>query len=280
MSARDILQAAAGVGGAVACDWVNPDIANTTYDGISTSITPASTSSPGSCRFGNGGSLLYVVSSSNNSIGEFDLSTPYDLSSAVYRTKNVVPDTVSPWGLYISDDGVNAYITSWITNLDIRAYTMSTPWDTSTLSYVVGSSFPLSGQDSMPAGVVFSPDGLYFYVAGQVSDFVYQYALGTAWDLTTAYYTNKKVDILTESYLRDLFLSPQGDKLYVVGRGADTVYEYSVATAFDMSTASYSGVSYYIGGVSGFATGMTFSPCGDKMYIVDGSSMNVFQFSV
>ena len=56
-----------------------------------------------------------------------------------------------------------------------------------------------------------------------------------------------------------------GTKMYVVGNTGDDINEYSLATAFDVSTASY---VQNFSVLDGTPTGMAFNNDGTKMYII------------
>jgi hypothetical protein len=43
--------------------------------------------------------------------------------------------------------------------------------------------------------------------------------------------------------VQGLFFKPDGLLFYVLGRDTDKIYQYSMSTAWDMSTASYTGIS-------------------------------------
>jgi hypothetical protein len=67
------------------------------------------------------------------------------------------------------------------------------------------------------------------YIAG-TNDIVYQYSLSTAWDVSTAsnsslraFYAEAPVDSIV-----GLTFSPKGDKLYLIGSGADIIQEIPI----------------------------------------------------
>jgi hypothetical protein len=144
-------------------------------------------------------------------------------------------------------------------------------------------SFSISGQTTTPESVVLSSDGTKMYALQEDPAEIYQYSLSTAWDLSTASYDSVSFSVDTQSsFSKGLFISPDGDKLYVVSRTSDTIYQYSLSTAWDLSTASYDSVSLDISGQNGFPTGITFKPDGTKMYMIGlGFGVDkVFQYSL
>ncbi|MBA7538617.1 hypothetical protein ES705_30894 [subsurface metagenome] len=127
--------------------------------------------------------------------------------------------------------------------------------------------------------VFFKPDGLKMYVVGNVNDSVYQYNLSTAWDISTASYETKYKDVGSEdTYPMDVFFKPDGLKMYVVGNVNDSVYQYNLSTAWDISTASYETKYKDVGSEDTYPTGIFFKPDGDKAYIIGGTNEEVYQY--
>ena len=78
------------------------------------------------------------------------------------------------------------------------------------------------------------------YIVGMTNDNVFQYTLGTAWDLSTASYASLCVSVgAQETTPRALAFSSDGTKMYVGGNINDTIYQYTLGTAWNVSTATY-----------------------------------------
>jgi sugar lactone lactonase YvrE len=151
-------------------------------------------------------------------------------------------------------------------------------WDLSTAVYG-GTSFSLSGQDASPTGVAFRLDGLKMYVVGDDNNRVFQYTLATAWNAGTASYDGVSFVVSSQdNFPADLAFSADGTKMYVVGNGTDTVYQYSLSTAWDISTASYSSIFFTISFFGVDVVGLAFSGDGTKMYV--SHSATVYQYSL
>ena len=87
----------------------------------------------------------------------------------------------------------------------------------------------VSGQDTAPTGLAFKPDGTKMYVIGPVSDRVHQYTLSTAWALNTASYDSISRYVGAQEITpRSASFKPDGSKLYVLGPGGRSVYQYSL----------------------------------------------------
>jgi hypothetical protein len=116
------------------------------------------------------------------------------------------------------------------TNDTVFQYTLSTPWDVSTASY--GSIFfSVASQEISPNQVNLSADGLTMWILGQTGDDISQYALGTAFNVSTAVFENSFYIGFQETTPTGLFIdSTANNRVYMVGQTNDTVFQYNTAT--------------------------------------------------
>ena len=125
----------------------------------------------------------------------------------------------------------------------------------------------------------FNNDGTKMFIVGSVGREVNEYALSTAFDVSTATYTLQffqcrlKIQIL----LARITFNNDGTKMYVVGNTGDDINEYSLATAFDVSTASY---VQNFSVLDGTPTGMSFNNDGTKMYIIGTMGNMVYEYNL
>jgi len=78
---------------------------------------------------------------------------------------------------------------------------------------------------------------------------------------------------------RALTFKPDGLKLYVSGIQNDKVYQYTLLTAWDLSTASYDSVSLDVLAEAPGASSLFFKPDGVKLYVLDALDDDVHQYS-
>ena len=237
--------------------------------------------SPIDMAFSADGTKMYVVGNATNTVFQYLLLTAWDISTAGYASKykSVAAQDNNPCGLAFSSDGSKMYIIGYATDT-VYQYALSTAWDISTASYA-SKSINVSSQDTGPFDVGFSSDGTKMYVLGSQTDSVYQYTLSTAWDISTASYASKSNYIGgQEVYSSGLAFSSDGSKMYVLGLNSDTVYQYTVATAWDVSTAVYASKSKYVGTQDPNPYDFTFSVDGLKMYVVGYDSDLLYQYTL
>jgi sugar lactone lactonase YvrE len=128
-------------------------------------------------------------------------------------------------------------------------------------------TFSVSAQDIAPRGLFFKPDGTKMYVTGSTGDDVNEYDLSTAWDISTASFLQLFSIAAQETLPNEVFFKPDGKKMYVTGSTGDDVNEYTLGTAWDVSTATFIQL-FSISQQEMLVGGIFFKPDGKKMYIV------------
>ena len=261
---------------AAPAEWIDPDLANASYDSVSFSVA-GQDAVPMGVFFKPDGTKLYVTGEGSDSVYEYDASTAWDVSSASYvQSFSVSGQDASPQGLFFHPDGTTMYVVG-ITNDSIYEYALSTAWDISTAS--LSNTLDVSTEDTAPRGLFFSADGSRLYVAGDAGNAINQYSLSTAWDTSTASYVQNFSVSSQDANIQDVFLNPDGTKMFVVGLQNDSAYQYSLSTAFDLSTASYDSVSFSVVSQDGTPTALTFKSDGSKMYVLGITNDTIYQYS-
>jgi DNA-binding beta-propeller fold protein YncE len=194
---------------------------------------------PTSLSFNSDGTELFVLNRNSNYILKLSLSTAWDISTISTPSLPILLTTdkePSPYGLTFKSDGTKVYVVG-VFNTNVDEYDLSTAWDMSTASF--NQSFDVSTQETDPRAVFFKSDGTNMYVLGTSGDDVNQYALSTAWDISTASYTKAKSISSEDLTPSGLYFKSDGTKMYVVGDAGNDVNEYDLSTAWDVATASY-----------------------------------------
>lgn len=259
--------------------WSNPDLTTAAYDSVSFSPTSQEPSVT-EIVIKSDGTKMYVIGSNTDAIYQYALSTSWDISTASYESKSlsVSSEELAPTGLRFKDDGTSAYVVGG--NDAVYQYNLSTAWDVSTGSYA-SKSLSVTSQETNVTQLFFKDDGTKVYVIGATNDAVYQYALSTAWDISTGSYESKSFSVSSQSGApQSFYISPNGDKMWVMqGFSGATVYQYSLSTAWDISTASYDSVSFSVSSQDAGPNGIEFKTDGQKMYITGGFNNTIYQYS-
>ena len=229
------------------------------------------------------GLKMYVLGNVSDNVNQYDLSVAWDIGTASYsQAFSISAQEPAPAGMFFKPDGLKMYVTG--SNSDnVNEYDLSVAWDISTASYT--QAFSVSAQETAPSGLLLKPDGLKMYVIGSNSGNVNEYGLSTAWDISTASYSQAFSVSAQEAAPTDLFFKPDGLKMYVIGNigalGAlgDYVNEYDLGTAWDISTASYLR-NFSVAAQDTAPQSVFFKPDGTKMYVVGNSSDSVHEYAI
>ena len=233
--------------------------------------------SPQGFFFKSDGTKMYVAGNSNDSVLEYDLSTPWDISKLSYlQSFSVSSQSTNPTGVFFKPDGTKMYV-SCNANDSAYEYDLSTAWDVSTASYL--QSFSLLAQDASIQDLFFKPDGAKMYIVGGVNDSVYEYDLSTSWNISTASYQRSFSVASQDTSPTGVFFKPDGTKMYVAGNSSDSVLEYDLSTAWNVSSASYL-QNFSITNQETSPEGLFFKDDGSKIYTVGGSKDSVYEYDL
>ena len=254
------------------------NLAGASYGGVSFSIA-GEFGAPTGIAFSNGGTKMYVLDNNSDSVFQYSLSTAFDLSTASYDSISfsVAAQATGPYGLSFNADGTKMYVLDNATR-KVFQYSLSTGFDLSTTSYD-SVSFTAT-QDTGLRGIAFNTDGTKMYVLGSTNDSIYQYSLSTGFDLSTTSYDSVSFSVAGQDTTpTDIAFNTTGTKMYLLGFDNDGIFQYSLSTGFDLSTASYDSVSFSVAGQDATPFGIAFKPDGTKMYIVGNTNDSVYQYS-
>ena len=227
--------------------------------------------------FKSDGLKMYVVGASDLKIYEYNLSTAWNVATAVFlQSFSVSSQEASPQAVFFKPDGTKMYIVG-SNGDDVNEYDLSTAWDISTAIYL--QVFSVATQETFPTGLFFKPDGLTMYVVGNASDSVHEYTLSTAWDISTATFLQSFSVSAQEINPTGLFFKPDGTKMYIVGSNGDDVNEYTLSTAWDISTASFVQV-FSVSAQDTTPQGVFFKDDGTIMYVLGRTNPVIYQYQL
>jgi hypothetical protein len=256
------------------------NLAVASYDNVSFSVGTQETL-PMGLFFKPDGTKVYIIGQSSDTVFQYSLSTAWDVSTASYDSVSfsVSSQESYPSQIYFKPDGTKFYVIGFGAN-SVFQYGLSTAWDLSTASYD-SVSFSVSSQTTAANGLAFKPDGTKFYVCDftGVAGKVYEYSLSTAWDLSTASYVSNSGNLTQEGVAAEIIFNPDGTKLWLGGPIQDKVFQYSLSTAWDITTISYDSVSFSVSSQENNFRGFNFKTDGSKLYAVGWGNNTIFQYS-
>ena len=205
----------------------------------------------------------------------------YALSDASYDSVSfsLAAQETSPHGITFDTSGTRFYISGIGTDI-IYQYNLNIAWDLSTSSYS-NKNFSVASQEIAPRQIAFKEDGLKMYMVGNANDSVYQYSLSTAWDISTASYDSISFSVASQEINPSgISFKPDGTKMYIVGWGNNRAYQYSLSTAWDLSTASYDSVFLDLSNQDTFHLGGIMSNSGNSFFVVGNDSNSIFEYTL
>lgn len=259
---------------------VNLTISGASYSGTSFDVSSQDTSVTG-VSFNSIGTRMFIVGNSSDRVHQYTLSTGFDLSSASYDSISfdLSGQDIGPNAIFFNPGGTKLFMIGGSSD-SVHQYSLSTGFDISSASYD-SVSFDISSQDTGPTGIYFNSAGTKMFVLGISSNTVYQYTLGTGFDLSTASYDSVSFDISgQDTGPTGIYFNSAGTRMFIVGLIGDSVYQYTLSSGFDLSTASYDSVSLNVFGQDGTPTGIFFNPGGTKMFLVGQSSNSLYEYNL
>jgi sugar lactone lactonase YvrE len=152
---------------------------NLTTAGYTTSYSVISQiTNPADIEFNTDGTQFYVLDFISDFIQQYSCSTPWSIASGVSvgSSFSITSQESAPQGFAFSNDGTKLLLTG-TTGDDINYYTLSTPWDITTTSFVgiITAVGPGTLGETAPSGLYWRPDGTKLYLTGTTLDTIFQF---------------------------------------------------------------------------------------------------------
>ena len=142
-------------------------------------------------------------------------------------------------------------------------------------------TFDISGQTEAPGQLVFNNDGTKMFLTGYGVKKVFEYALSTAYDVSTASITANYSVSAKETALNAVAFNPDGTKMFITGSASDKIHQYSLSTGFDLSsTVTFVKSSVSITAQEGNPEVILFNDDGTKIYITGRVSDAVHEYDL
>lgn len=124
-------------------------------------------------------------------------------------------------------------------------------------------------------GICMSGDGYKFYVCNSNGN-VYQYNMSIAWDISSGTLANT---LAVGGVPEDIFIRPDGLKMYIVDNTGATIDEYNLSTAWDLSTAVFL-QDFSVAGSDADPIGLFFREDGKKCFICGDVNNTIYTFNL
>ncbi len=231
---------------------------------------------PRGITFNNDGTKMYVTGTSNNKIFEYTLTSAFDISTATYR--GLFNFNGNSFSVKFNNDGTKMFtISYWNTGAAVKEFLLSTPFDITSISgdgTTPETTFNFKPHDNKPFGLDFNNDGTKMFVTGNDGDDINEFSLNVGFDFSEGVNFVQSKDLTHPMSLATdedepfgIEFNQDGTTMFVIGAKGNDVNQYSLSTAFDISTLSFVG-GLHVNAQEGNPSGIAFSTSGLKMFIL------------
>ena len=226
---------------------------------ITSFSTATQETNPNGIDFNTTGTKMFVsgqtaasssgLTTSAEYVHEYSLSTAWNVapSSVGYTTSYNITQDTTPNAVIFGNSGSKMYVVG-NTNDTVYQYSLSTPYSLASgvtydnISLVLGTN-PLL-LETNPSDISFNSAGTVVWVIGSTQDRIYEFRLGTAWDISTAVFYDDIYIGFNEITVTGLHVIPEQNVAYIVGSSSDTVFQYSTNTpAIEIASSGISSES-------------------------------------
>ncbi len=232
---------------------------------------------PSGIYFKNDGKLFFVCNANDNVVSSFRMSIPWDISSAYKRKFFTSSQEGSILTIFLKPDGTKLYLAGF-DQKKIYQYTLLIPWDVSTAVY--DNKFADVSIETYPNQIWFKPDGTRMFIVGPATDKVIQYNLSTPWDVSTSSSAGDFSIGAQDNSGQGVTFKPDGTKMFFVGEDSKRVYSFTLSTPWDVTTASYDGLSYLFSAQDSNPMETHFDPSGTKMYMLGYANSRIYYYTL
>jgi hypothetical protein len=222
----------------------------------------------------DGSTVNYTVGGGDDT--DISTATFQKVSSSLNSQDNDIRD------IKFNNDGTKVFICGR-SNDGVYEYSVQDAFDVANLTFVhkldISEESTTHG-DNAANSISFNTDGTKLFVLGQGNDYVGEWALTTAFDLTTASFTQSFYVGSQEVTPYGLAFNNNGTKMFITGWTGDDINEYTLSTGFDVSTASFVD-SFSVAAQVSKPSAVQFDSDGTTMYVLNGTgNPTIFQYNL
>jgi hypothetical protein len=220
------------------------------------------------------GNVYYAIST--------DDRTTWTVIDNTDGERDIVRNNAGTWqynsnGTYASETWTNATTNTELATL-AEAMSPLQGFQLSAAAQIYG--FSIAAQETEPQGLFIKPDGTEIYISSGAGVGVDQYTLSSAYDLSTASHTAFYSTSAQGGNPREIFFSSDGTKMFECQASTQDIKQYTLSTAWDITTASFDSVNFVTSGQVTNIRGVCFNQAGTRMYVVGSGTSVVAQYDL
>jgi sugar lactone lactonase YvrE len=155
---------------------------------------------------------------------------------------------------------------------------ISGAWDIDTRT--IKDSMGFTSWETVPTGMHIDSTGTKLFIVGTGADGVNRFDLTVPWDPRSAVFHSESASFVNlDASFQDIFISPSGDEMFLIGDGGNAVHRWNMDVPFDVTDLS-GRVTFGTGAQDTTVRGLTFSPDGTKMYVAGGQYNRIYHYTL
>lgn len=248
------------------------NVANTAF--VQSTSTAAQDITVRNIRFNDDGTKLFYLGNASTSIYQYDLSTPYDISTTHFSTSTVITVDDNLVDLAFNISGTKLFILG-NQNRNVYEYDLGSPYDITSIAFVQSRG---TSPENQPRTVTFNNDGTKMYISGRSTDTIREYDLSTAFDISTASHLQSTSTLAVDDDVRGHRFNNDGTKMFIAGNQNNAIFEYDLSAPYDVSTAAFSQSTSTPQDSS--IVGLEFNNDGTAVYLTGDDNDAIYQYSM
>jgi len=234
----------------------------------------------------------YTVTKPFTSTGKTEVESfqilKYDTSTYAFEMS---PDGKYFYGGGLARDGIFMFTSNVPYYMTDGAITESVSQSTFAYGYnqinqFLNNILGLGSADPYIRGIEFNGDGTKMYLVGYGDDNIQQFSLSTAYKIghaqdSSAYDGAYNLGADGHSNPYTIRWNNDGSKFFITDTSGDTVTEYSVSNAYDVTTGTITeGTNYSVASYEGTPSDVAFNADGTKMFVIGSSSDKIHEWTL
>lgn len=220
------------------------------------------------------GTKVYMVKAQGSGlIGQYTLSTPWDVTTKTGYVSNSVVDAVNSYGVRIRPNGSQLWycVNNTAATQQIRVVTLLTNYDISGATVVNTVNLLLLYPGIDVSGLYIKPDGTKLWVFNEANDAIVEFDMSVAWDYTTLAYNSVEKVLTGAGGTEDIYFSSDGSRFYTLE--GNTLTSRDLGTNWDItSMAAGQDSAKTIADNGNSKDGLHIRSAGDRLFTIDDVS--------
>lgn len=138
----------------------------------------------------------------------------------------------------------------------------------------------ISARDNNVTDLVFNDDGTKLFILGDQNNSVYEYALSTAYDISTATYDSTLSVNGSDTAPQGIAFSTDGTKMFIAGDTGNDITEFSLSVGFDISSTVSEETTYSVNAQDVTPNSVRFNTDGTKMFVLGDAGNDVGEYTL